>query len=69
LLVAEEPLDIDHPAEPGYGRVRGIPEKIQAYGEQDGIEDARDNDPFPQLMAAHELMGPGISLKGYDDFL
>jgi len=45
--MVQEFLNADDPAKPGDGAIGGFPEEIHACAEQEGIEDARDNDPFP----------------------
>jgi hypothetical protein len=44
-----------------------FPEKVHAYAEKQGIDDARNNDPPPQVVLPDELMGLPIRLDGYDD--
>lgn len=68
LLVVEEAFDADHVAEPGDGGIGRLPEKVYAYAEQDGIQDAGDEDPFPELMFADEMMRFDIRLEGYNNF-
>ena len=47
LPVMEPSLNADDLAQPGNGRIRGGPEEVHAYAEQDSIQHTRDNDPFP----------------------
>ena len=69
LLVMQPSFHADEMAEPGYGCVGGVQEEIDTYAEQDGVEDPGNKDPFPKFVLGDEMMGPGIGLEGYDNFL
>ena len=68
MPVMQPSFDPDHFAEPGDGGIGGIKEEVHAHAKQQGIEQAGDDDPFPQLVFAYKLVGLGIGLDGYNDF-
>ena len=55
-------------AEVADGDSGGLPEEVEADAKEDRIENAGDQDPFPNLMFGDEMMGLDIRLEGYDDF-
>jgi hypothetical protein len=44
-----------------------LQEKVHAYNKEQGGNDARDHDPFPQPVLAYEVVCINIGLYGNDD--
>jgi hypothetical protein len=68
LPVLEEAVDVYKMAEGADGGRGGFPKEIHTDTEKDRVQDARDQDPFPQLVFADEMVRFHVRLKGYDDF-
>jgi hypothetical protein len=68
MLMLQEAFDADELAQRAHGGGSGSPEKIHADAEQDGVEDAGYQDPFPDAVFGDELVCLVIRLEGYDDF-
>jgi hypothetical protein len=68
LTMLQEPVDVYEMAERGDDGGGGDPEKIQPDDEQDSVQDARDQYPFPQAVLGNEVMRFDIGLEGYNYF-
>jgi hypothetical protein len=55
--------------DPVDGGIGGFQEEIHTCREQKRIQDARDDDPFPQFVLGNEMMGLNVGLEGYYNFL
>ena len=55
-------------AQPCNGRIGRGPEKIDACNEENGIENAGNEDPLPQLMVTDETVRPEIGLDSNYNF-
>lgn len=66
-LVLKEAVDTQT-AKPGNSNVGGSPKEIDSDDEQDGVEDTRDEYPFPQAVGPDEVVSFCIGLEGNYDF-
>jgi hypothetical protein len=64
----KKPFDPDHSAQPGHGGIGRLPEEIHTGGEEDGIEDTGDEDPFPKVVLADEVVRLDVGLESYNNF-
>jgi hypothetical protein len=68
MLMLKEAVDMEEGAQVSGGAVGRGPKEIEPDAEQDGVENAGYQDPFPDLMFGDEMMSLDIRLKRYDDF-
>ena len=55
-------------AEPFNKPAGSFAKEIHAYHEENGINNAGYNDPFPQFMFFYKLVGLDIGMNGYYNF-
>lgn len=67
-LFGKPAADADLVTDVGNGGIGRSPEKIHAHQKENGIQDAWNDDPLPQLVPGNKLVSPGIGLYSYYDF-
>jgi hypothetical protein len=68
LAMLQEPVDVYQVAERGDDGGGGNPKEIEADDEQDGVQDARDQYPFPEPVLGNEVVRLDIGLECYNYF-